>query len=66
LALPVDERVALRAGELMAEASKLGRPRSTEDLLIAATGLQHGLTLVTHNRAHFEDIGGLRVEDWMT
>jgi len=42
-----------------------GRPRSTEDVLIAATCLVHGLTLVTHNRDDFEDIPGLQSEDWM-
>jgi len=63
--LSVDGVVAERAGELMAEVRKRGRPRSTEDLLIAATCLAHRLSLVTHNRSDFIDIPGLRVEDWM-
>ena len=32
------------------------------DLLIAATCLQHGLTLLTNNRRHFEMVEGLRLE----
>ena len=34
------------------------------DLLIAASALTEGLTLVTHNLRHFERIDGLRLEDW--
>lgn len=63
--LPVDEAVAERAGDLMAAVRRKGRLRSTEDLLIAATGLVHGLTLVTHNIQDFVDLQGLRIEDWM-
>jgi len=32
------------------------------DLFIAATALQHGVTLLTNNRRHFERIPGLRIE----
>ena len=32
------------------------------DLFIAATALQHNLTLLTNNRRHFERIAGLRME----
>ena len=32
------------------------------DLLIAATALQHDLTLLTNNRNHFERIEVLRLE----
>src|SRR5437762_2658267 len=63
--LPVDSPVAERAGDLLAAVHHRGRPRSTEDLLIAATGLIHGLIVVTHNTKDFKDIPGLRVEDWM-
>ncbi len=63
--LPVDDSIALRAGDLMAEAHRRGRPRSTEDLLIAATALGYGLVLVTRNTSDFTGIPGLRIEDWM-
>jgi tRNA(fMet)-specific endonuclease VapC len=34
------------------------------DLAIAATALTNGLTLVTHNTAHFQRVSGLIFEDW--
>ncbi|MBR5699905.1 MAG: PIN domain-containing protein, partial [Bacteroidales bacterium] len=34
------------------------------DLLIAATALANGYTLVTHNTKHFARVPGLKVVDW--
>jgi tRNA(fMet)-specific endonuclease VapC len=34
------------------------------DLLIAATALAHGLTLITHNSSEFARVPGLLWEDW--
>jgi tRNA(fMet)-specific endonuclease VapC len=45
-----------------------GRPRKQGtligdfDLLIAATGLHYGLTVLTNNRQHFERVEGLQIE----
>lgn len=50
--LPVDLATARRWGRLTAE---LGH--SSADLLIAATALEHGLTVATHNVQHFEPSG---------
>ena len=41
-----------------------GTPLDDFDLLIAASALQEGLTLVSHNIRHFNRIEGLRLEDW--
>ena len=38
----------------------------TADLMIAAVALVHNLTLVTNNTADFQNIPGLRLEDWLT
>ncbi len=34
------------------------------DLMIAAQALAHNLILVTNNTKHFENIDGLKLEDW--
>ena len=36
------------------------------DLMIAAVALVHDLTLVTNNTKDFQNIPGLRLEDWLT
>ena len=45
-------------GRLRAEGNLIG----DLDLLIGATALRHGLTLLTNNRRHFERIEGLAIE----
>jgi predicted nucleic acid-binding protein len=37
---------------------------SDADILIAATALVHGLTLVTENQAHFQRIRSLHIASW--
>lgn len=57
--LPVDVGIARRWGRLSAE---LGHDGS--DLLIAATVLEHGLTVVTRNLRHFTPTGVPTVNPW--
>lgn len=40
--------------------------RASYDRLIAAHALSHDLTVVTGDFAHFAEVPGLRVENWMT
>jgi tRNA(fMet)-specific endonuclease VapC len=40
-------------------------PGPTADLMIASVALVHNLTLVTHNTADFQNIPGLRLDDWL-
>jgi toxin FitB len=54
--LPVDRAVAERAGRIKRD-SGLRMP----DALIAATALEHGLSLATRNRLHFQPVQGLRL-----
>jgi tRNA(fMet)-specific endonuclease VapC len=35
------------------------------DLMIGSIALLHNLTLVTHNTADFQNIPGLRLDDWL-
>ncbi len=54
--LPVDRGIAERAGRIRREAGV-----RTPDALIAATALQHRLTLVTRNLRDFQPVRGLRL-----
>lgn len=45
--------IARRAGRLRFDHSQQGITLSLPDSLIAATALEHGLTLITDNRKHF-------------
>jgi hypothetical protein len=54
--IPVDRSIAERAGRIRRE-SGIRLP----DALIAATALEHGLSLVTRNRSDFENVRQLRL-----
>jgi len=58
--------VARRFGEIEAALLDQGRPVAEFDLLIAATALAHGLSVITHNVSDFEHIPGLNVIDWLS
>src|ERR1700682_3288659 len=63
--LDVDQDVARKFGELRAALLDAGQPKPQMDLLIAATALVHGLTLVTHNTQDYAGIAGLTLDDWL-
>lgn len=62
--LPLGFEEAVRAGEVLATLEARGKTLGIEDVLIGATALEHGLTLVTRNLKHFRRIEGLAVESW--
>jgi toxin FitB len=62
--LPVDEPVAERWGALDGERQLQGTPLNTADGLIAATALEHGLTLVTRNTKDFAGLGLRLLNPW--
>ena len=55
--LPMTADVAETAAVLRADASKQGRVLHIEDAIIAATAVEHDLTLVTRNISDFEVTG---------
>ena len=62
--LPVDEAVAERWGQLAATAKQQGIGFAVIDGIIAATALQHGLTLVTRNSKDFSGLGIPLINPW--
>lgn len=62
--LPLSDDVVVRAADLYADLYRSGDLISDADILIAATAMVHGLTLVTENVAHFQRIPGLPIASW--
>lgn len=64
--LPVSQAIAERGAVIAADLRHRGRPCGDFDPLLAATALEHGLTLVTRNTRHFEAVPGIALENWFT
>lgn len=62
--LPVTADVLDRAATLWAEGQRQGIVVDDADLVISATALIQGLTIVTANPRHFEWLAGLKVSNW--
>lgn len=63
--LDVDVNIGRKFGELQAGQLDRGKPAPPLDLLIAATALVHGYTVVTHNTADFQNVPGVNAVDWL-
>lgn len=57
--VPYDLQLCEVYGELKAELRESGRVVAPNDLWIAACAIRHSITLISNNRAHFENIPGL-------
>ena len=64
--LPVTSLIADRWGQLDGECQLRGTPLKTADGIIAATALEHQLTLVTRNVRDFVDLGVTILNPWET
>ena len=61
--LPPDLDTARLYGQIRRGLRLKGRPLPENDVWIAALACQHDLTLVSRD-AHFNEIGGLKLESW--
>lgn len=59
--LPYTEVTALEHARIWADLESSGKMIGYYDLVVAATALEHGSTLATFNKRHFENVRGLRV-----
>lgn len=62
--LPLSEPIVSKASDIYAILKKQGKPIGDADILIAATAIASGLSLVTGNVAHHGRIPGIVVENW--
>jgi predicted nucleic acid-binding protein len=62
--LPATEDVLFRWRVLMEEGRKTGHTYSQPDLIIAATALHHGFTVVTRDRDDFDKAGVSVINPW--
>jgi tRNA(fMet)-specific endonuclease VapC len=64
LSLPFDDAAAEQYGRIRADLTARGLTIGGNDMLIAATALANGCTLVTHNTAEFSRVPDLVIEEW--
>ena len=64
--LPLTRPIANRAADLRSDLAAAATPIGPYDLLIAATALERGATLVTNTTREFVRVSGLLVEDWLS
>jgi tRNA(fMet)-specific endonuclease VapC len=60
-----DHVCAKKFGEIRGSLLRQGISVPAVDLMIGSVALVHDLTLVTHNTADFQNIPGIRLEDWL-
>src|SRR5947209_16418930 len=63
--LDFDSACAQQFGQVRGLLLQQGIQVATADLMIASVALVHNLTLVTHNTADYQNIPGLRLDDWL-
>lgn len=59
--LPYGIDTALAHAELLAETRRSGRPRGAHDLIIAATAMSTGRTVITADPSGFEHLSGVDI-----
>ncbi len=63
--LPISRAIDLFAQE-KAKLQIIGKPNGSDfDLLIACTSIAYGMTMVTENIKHFENVEGVNIENWI-
>ena len=62
--LPISEEVMLKWRLLVESGRKAGHTFSQPDLIIAATALHHGLTVVTRDRSDYARAGATVLNPW--
>jgi predicted nucleic acid-binding protein len=61
--VPYTQKTALEHAGIWAELESSGKMIGMYDLIVAATAREHGSTVATFNRRHFESVRGLKVTE---
>jgi len=63
--LPLTDTIVVRAATIYADLHQRGTLIGDADILIAATGIEHSLIVVTNNDSHYRRIAGIQLENWL-
>jgi len=63
--LSLTDEIVVRAATIYADLHQRGTLIGDADILIGATGIEHGLVVVTNNTNHYNRIAALHLENWL-
>jgi len=63
--VPLTDAIVMRAATIYADLHQRGTLIGDADILIAATGLEQGLVVITNNERHYQRIAGIQLENWL-
>jgi tRNA(fMet)-specific endonuclease VapC len=63
--VPFDSKAARSASQVRFDLERIGKAAGAVDQLIAGHAISLGLVLVTDNLKHFENVPGLKLENWV-
>jgi tRNA(fMet)-specific endonuclease VapC len=63
--LPLTDAIVVRAATIYANLHQRGTLIGDADILIASTGIEHELVVVTNNESHYQRITGIQLDNWL-
>lgn len=63
--VPLTDAIVVQAATIYADLQQRGTLIGDADILIAATGIVHGVVVVTNNANHFNRIATIQLENWL-
>jgi len=63
--LNFDLECAKICGTIKSQLRNIGRPTGESDAMIASVAIAHRAAIVTANKKHFENIEGLKIQEWL-
>lgn len=52
-------------GRIKLHLDRIGKQTGEIDVLIAATAIRHDALLITNNQRHFENVSGIKLDNWL-